>query len=154
MAGLATLERREAEEFVRSWERWFDRGDYQTMAGYYADDARLIATHLPTVTGRAAIEQFWRIACDGARAAGVKRTVHLEKVESAGDLGYMRGTVLLTRPETAEPATVRYVTLWKRLAAGAWYLIEDISSAAPTTPTPRTGSIGGGHPDRRTLSNG
>src|SRR5690242_21657800 len=98
MAGLATLERREAEEFVRSWQRWFDSGDYQTMAGYYADDARLIATHLPTVPGRAAIEHFWRIACDGARAAGVKRTVHLEKVESAGDLGYMRGTVLLTRP--------------------------------------------------------
>ncbi|HEU4630653.1 MAG TPA: nuclear transport factor 2 family protein [Gemmatimonadaceae bacterium] len=131
MHGLTSLDAREVDAFVRSWERWFDAGDYATMAAFYAEDARLVATHTATVAGRAAIEAFLRMAGERTRAAGLARRVHLERVESAGELGYMRGTVLLRRPGAGEATTVRYVTLWKRQADGAWRLIEDISSAAP-----------------------
>jgi len=135
MNGLVSLEPRELDEFVRCWERWFDEGEYERMAGFYAEDARLIATQVATVEGRPAIAQFFRLACEATRAAGVRRRVHIDRAESAGDLGYLRGTVVLSRPGTPEPATIRYVTLWKRQADGAWRIIEDISSAAPSAPS-------------------
>jgi ketosteroid isomerase-like protein len=55
MNGLVSLEPRELDEFVRCWERWFDAGDYERMAGFYAEDARLVATQVATVEGRPAI---------------------------------------------------------------------------------------------------
>jgi uncharacterized protein (TIGR02246 family) len=133
MNGLVSLEPREIDEFVRCWERWFDEGEYERMAGFYAEDARLIATQVATVEGRPAIAEFFRLACEATRAAGMRRTVQVERAESAGELGYLRGTVVLSRPGTPE-ATIRYVTLWKRQADGAWRIIEDISSAAPSAP--------------------
>jgi uncharacterized protein (TIGR02246 family) len=131
MSGLTTLQPRETHEFIRSWEEWFNEGDYETMAAFYAEDARLIATDAPTVNGRRAIAEFLRAAGEHTRAAGLLRTVHLDGVGSAGELGYMRGTVVLSRPGTPEATTVRYLTLWRRQADGEWRLIEDISSRAP-----------------------
>ena len=100
------------------------------MAAYYAEDARLVATQHPTVEGRAAIERFWRSACEGATASGITRRVYLDEVEASGDLGYMRGFVTLGRGD-APDTTVRYVTVWKRRADGVWRLVEDISAPAP-----------------------
>jgi uncharacterized protein (TIGR02246 family) len=134
MNGLVSLEPRELDEFVRCWETWFDVGDYERMAGFYAEDARLIATQVATVEGRPAIAEFFRLACEATRAAGVRRTVQVERAESAGELGYLRGTVVLSRPSMPEPATIRYVTLWKPQADRVWRIIEDISSAAPSAP--------------------
>ena len=130
MPGLAQLDRRRAEDFVRRWERLFDGGDYRTMAGYYAEDARLVATQHPTVEGRMAIEHFWRTACHGASAAGVTRRVYLDDLVVSGDLGYMRGFVTIGRGD-APDVTVRYVTVWMRRADGVWRLVEDISTPAP-----------------------
>jgi uncharacterized protein (TIGR02246 family) len=134
MNGLASLEPRELDEFVRNWERWFDEGDYERLAAFYAEDARLIATQTATVEGRPAIAEFFRLACEGTRKAGLKRRVNLDRAESAGELGYLRGTVVLSRPGAPEAANVRYVTLWKRQSDGAWRIIEDISSVGPAAP--------------------
>ncbi|HEX6536090.1 MAG TPA: hypothetical protein VF041_15945 [Gemmatimonadaceae bacterium] len=64
----------------------------------------------------------------------MRRTVHVDAAESAGVLGQMRGTVVLTRPDAPEPITVRYVTLWRRDDDGAWRLTTDISTSAPPAP--------------------
>ncbi len=132
MPGLTNLDPETAGTFAREWEALFDRGDHATMAAYYAADAQLIGTHLETITGRSAIARFWEAACQGARAAGLRRTVHVEAVDRDGDLGAVRGTVELRRG--AGTTTVRYLTLWRRDAAGAWRISVDISSAAPATP--------------------
>jgi hypothetical protein len=54
MNGLVSLEPRELDAFVRTWERWFDEGDYERLAAFYAEDARLIAT----------VDGAWRIIED------------------------------------------------------------------------------------------
>ncbi len=131
MFGLTSLQGDVVEEFTRYWEAVFNRGDYRAMAGYYAEDAMLIATQLETVAGRPAIERFWQNACKGAKAVQMKRTVRVKDAGSDGDLGYVRGTVVLVVGGEQVPATVRYVTLWKRQPDGAWRIAVDISSASP-----------------------
>ena len=131
MTGLTSFDPEALQHFIRDWERWFDEGRHTAMADYYAEDARLVATGTPTISGRAEVDRFMRAACEWARTTDTRRRVRLEQAESIGDLGYMRGTVVLESPNIAEPATVRYTTLWKRQADGCWQLIEDISCAAP-----------------------
>lgn len=138
-SALASFEPHDVQAFARRWEELFDQGDYRSIAATYAEDARLIATGTETIEGRQMIERFWRTACEGARAAGVRRTVHVDEVESAGTLGHMRGTVALRRADAPEPITVRYVTLWRREGDGTWRLTTDISSAAPSASAARPG---------------
>jgi uncharacterized protein (TIGR02246 family) len=129
MSGLADLEDETVGDFAHYWETVFNEGDYRAVAAYYTQDARLIATQMETIEGRPAIEQFWRTASEGANAAGVRRTVQVEDAGSDGELGYLRGTVVMDMGERA--ATVRYLTLWKREADGRWRIAVDISSPSP-----------------------
>lgn len=131
MHGLANMQGEAITDFLRDWEALFDHGDSRTIAAYYADDATLIATQTPTVQGRSAIGQFWQRSCEGAKAAGITRKVHKEDFGSDGDLGYIRGTVTLTRDGSQPPIVVRYLTLWKKQPDGAWRISVDISSAMP-----------------------
>jgi uncharacterized protein (TIGR02246 family) len=149
MSGLKSLEPNDVHQFVRDWEAWFNDGDHATMAAFYAEDARLIATQTPTIRGRPAIAEFYRAACERTRAAGLRRTVHLEDVDCAGNLGYMRGTVRLSRAGESPATIVRHLTLWKQQSGGGWQLIEDISSVAPAEPDQfgagTTAAMRGGH---------
>ena len=129
MPGLRDLQAETVEEFAREWEALFDRGDHAAMAAYYTEDAELVATQLETIAGRPAIARVGEGACKGARAAGLRRTVHVEAVERDRELAALRGRVELRRDATI--TTVRYVTLWRRDATGAWRIAVDISSPAP-----------------------
>jgi ketosteroid isomerase-like protein len=131
MAGLTSFDADVLRHFVRDWERWFDEGCHGAMSEYFADDARLVATGTPTINGRAGVDRFIRASSQWARESGTRHRVLLEEAESAGDLGYMRGTVALSASDAAEQTTVRCTTLWKRQPDGYWRLIEDISCAAP-----------------------
>jgi uncharacterized protein (TIGR02246 family) len=131
MLGLTSLDNDAVQEFTRRWESMFNQGNYRAMAGHYAQDATLIATQQETVTGRPAIERFWQHACEHAETVQLKRTVHVEEVGSDGDLGYLRGTVVLAAGDRQAATTVRYLTLWKRQPDGAWRVAVDISSAGP-----------------------
>ena len=129
MSGLADLEGDTVQDFARYWEAVFNEGDYHAIVGYYTVDARLIAAQAETVGGHQAIERFWQDATERAKAAGVRRTVQADEAGSDGELGYLRGTVLLARAD--QVTTVRYLTLWKREADGRWRIAVDISSPSP-----------------------
>ena len=129
MSGLADLEGDTVQDFARYWEAVFNEGDYHAIVGYYTLDARLIAAQAETVGGHPAIERFWQDATERAKAAGVRRTVQADEAGSDGELGYLRGTVVLARAE--QVTTVRYLTLWKREADGRWRIAVDISSPQP-----------------------
>lgn len=132
MMGLRSFHANDVDAFIRDWERWFDSSDYRTMASFYAEDARLVATHAPTVRGRPAITEFWRVASEGARAIRLRRTIKLEEAACDGALGYMRGTVTLEGLDPSGAIIVRYATLWKQQLDGLWRLFEDISSPEMT----------------------
>jgi ketosteroid isomerase-like protein len=129
MSGLADLEADTVRDFARYWEAVFNDGNYRAIASYYTLDARLIAAQAETVGGHPAIERFWQDATERAKAAGVRRTVQADEAGSDGELGYLRGTVMLARAE--QVTTVRYLTLWQREADGRWRIAVDISSPSP-----------------------
>ena len=129
--GLMSLDRAMLAQFVREWEQLFDDGEHRRMAAFYTEDALLVATQRETEVGRPAIEEFWRTACAGARSTGLKRTVHVDAVESSGQLGYVRGIVRLRQAGASDAFRVRYVTVWRRETDGAWRIAVDISSPAP-----------------------
>jgi ketosteroid isomerase-like protein len=128
VAGLMSLNDDDIHGFPRYWEQLFNEGDYKTIAAHYTQDAQLIATQLPTIVGREAIEAFWRAAVEAIVASGARRTVVLDHVERDGSLAYMRGSVEVTGAATI---TTRYVTVWNREPDGQWRLAIDISSNAP-----------------------
>jgi ketosteroid isomerase-like protein len=130
--GLATLDRERLERFMREWKQLFDDGDYRRMAAFYTDDALLIAQQHETVIGRPAAEKFWRLACAGIQVAGLRRTVHLDAVESAGHVAYLRGQVRLQLAGASDVIAVRYVTVWRRERGGVWRIAVDISSPTPS----------------------
>jgi uncharacterized protein (TIGR02246 family) len=132
---LTALDKQTVEQFTRDFESLFDAGDAAGMAEFYAPEAKLLAESTELIQGRPAIEQFWRRAIEGARAAGAVRTISLAEVTSSGGLGYALGTVAV-RIATGRQRTTKYATIWQRAADGRWQLAVDSSSPnPPQTPS-------------------
>jgi uncharacterized protein (TIGR02246 family) len=133
-----TFDKHSSEQFCREYEKAFYEGDYQAMASVYTADAKLLIEDGAMISGRQAIEEFWKIACERAKAVQMKRSIRTDELESSGDLGYKRNTVILEIP-TKEGKTVTHViksiTVWKREADGVWRIAQDISNRnAPLDP--------------------
>jgi uncharacterized protein (TIGR02246 family) len=63
--------------------------DYAGMAAFYTEDAKLLPPDAPIVSGRKAIEEFWRAA---ANALGLTdATLKTIDLEIAGDAAYEIG---------------------------------------------------------------
>jgi uncharacterized protein (TIGR02246 family) len=120
------FERPAIERFVRAWQDAFDRGDYEALAAAYADEAVVNATGMPALRGRDAIVEFWRTVCEGAKLAGIQRTVHTDQYDSCGDLAYLQGTVTLTA--NSHTTVAWYVTVWKRCGEREWKIVADTST--------------------------
>jgi len=118
--------RQEIEARNRAFMAAFNRGDAAGVAAGYTEDGQVLPPGAPALSGRQAIEQFWRSIMDmGVREVEL-RTEHAEAV---GDLAYEVGSATLTiRPEGGAVATdtVKYAVVWKRQAGGPWQLAVDI----------------------------
>lgn len=99
-------------------------------AELYAEDGKVLPPNMPTVTGRAAIRDFWKFAMDMGASA------NLEPAELAveGGLAWERGAITITMQAGTpqEKATKgKYVTVMKRQPDGAWKLVLDIWNSDP-----------------------
>jgi uncharacterized protein (TIGR02246 family) len=118
--------RAEVDEANRRIMEAFERGDAATVAALYAEDAVALPPDAPMISGRAAIEEFWR----GVMASGV-RGVNLEtlRLAGSGDLLHEVGRATITiQPEGGETntQTVKYVVVWERAPAGGLALAVDV----------------------------
>ncbi len=102
-----------------------EAGDAAGIAALYTEDATVYPPNAKTVTGTAAIEEFW-----GAFPPGVENlTLNTLDVGGAGDVAYEIGEYSLTVPEEGgEPTADRgtYVIILKRDADGSWKYYADI----------------------------
>lgn len=103
----------------------FNRGDVETCAGFYSEDATLFLSDRPPVKGRAAIES----ALGEYASAGV-RLVPVDPLEirSSGNMGVCAGTyVFEVSNENGAPAEQRgkFVTVFMRQPDGSWKAVID-----------------------------
>ena len=96
----------------------------------YADDAKVLPPNMPMVSGKQAIQAFWKFAMDmGAR-------LNLEAMELAvdGGMAYERGVITITmQPGTAQEkiSKGKYVTVMRLQSDSSWKLVLDIWNSDP-----------------------
>lgn len=99
------------------------------VRSFYAPDAVLMAPNQPLMSGHRDIQAFFHGLLE-AGAADVK--LQTEKIESAGDLAYGRGTYSFRLPTGGDRG--KYVVVYRRQPNGAWLAIVDsFNSDQPTT---------------------
>ena len=118
--------RAEVDEANRRFMEAMERGDAASVAALYAEDAVVLPPDAPMVSGRSAIEEFWR----GMMGAGA-RGVNLEtlRLAGSGDVLHEVGRATITiQPEGGETDTlvVKYVVVWERDSAGGLALAVDM----------------------------
>ncbi len=95
----------------------FDARDPAAIAAIYAEDGAVMSPNSETVTGQAAIEDFWREVLASGIDLGVAKTTNLY---AHGDDGYEVGTYAVTDPGGAIDEG-KYVRIWRH-GDGKWQL--------------------------------
>ena len=132
-ADARSLRDGEVATFVKDW----GGKDVDRIAAHFTNDANLILPNAPIMTGKDAIAAAMRGALSDPNWSLALQPVQVE-VSKAGDLGYCRGTYLLTASDLPSKKTAtekgRFVTIFRKEADGSWKAIHEISNAeAPAT---------------------
>ena len=115
------------EEGNRKLGAALERKNYPEVARLYTDNAKVLAPDAPIVTGRKAIEEFWR---EAASALGlVSATLKTLDLEVSEDTAYEVGQADLKL--SSGLATLKYMVVWRRGGDGAWRLHRDIWNSMP-----------------------
>lgn len=100
----------------------FRAADAGAVTDCYTNDAQLLPANSEPVSGRAAIESFWRNAM--GRGIGSMKLETVE-VEGQGDLAVEVGRYTLAGADGGVLDNGKYVVVWHR-DAGTWKLHRDI----------------------------
>jgi uncharacterized protein (TIGR02246 family) len=115
------------DEANRKWSAAAASKDYAGMAALYTEDAKVLPPDAPIVSGRKAIEEFWRTA----NALGlIDATLKTIDLEIAGDTAYEIGEADLKL--SSGQAKIKYLLVWLRSRDGQWHVHRDIWNNMPT----------------------
>jgi uncharacterized protein (TIGR02246 family) len=108
----------------------YGKGDAAAVAGLYTEDAQVLPPNGDVVTGRAAVQSFWK----GVMDAGVKGA-KLTTVElmPSGNTAYEVGRYELTGADGKTLDRGKYVVIWKR-DGSQWRLHRDIWNTSAPAP--------------------
>ena len=123
----------EVAAFVKDW----GGKDTDRIAAHYTDDGNVMIPNSPMMTGKDAIGKALKEAMADPNWSLALQPVQVE-VSRSGDLGYTRGTYMLTATDPASKKAVtekgRFVTIFRKQADGSWKAVQDINNAdAPAT---------------------
>jgi ketosteroid isomerase-like protein len=119
--------RESVDEGNRKFGSAVARKDYAAMAALYTENAMVLPPDGGIVTGRPAIEEFWRSA---ANALGLTdATLKTRDLEVAGDTAYEVGEANLK--VGSGQVMVKYLVVWMKSSDGNWRLHRDIWNAMP-----------------------
>ncbi|MFL6838622.1 MAG: YybH family protein [Bradyrhizobium sp.] len=103
------------------------RKDYAGMAAFYTEDAKVLPPDASIVSGRTAIEEFWRSAANALGLTDI--TLKTVDLEVAGDIAYEIGEADLKLGSAQ--AKAKYLVVWLRSRDGQWRLHRDIWNSMP-----------------------
>ena len=121
---------------TRRYVEAYNRGDAVAAADFYTEDAKVLPANMEMVSGKQAIEEFWKTAME----MGVRK-FSLETVEVGydGNLAYERGVSIATiepKGEQARTERGKYLIILKRQPDGSWKVAVDIwNSDSPSQPS-------------------
>ena len=127
----------EVAAFVKDW----GGKDADRIAAHFTDDGNVMIPNVPMMTGKDAIAKGMKGAFADPKWSLALQPVQVD-VSKEGDLGYTRGTYVLTAtdPATAKTATEqgRFVAIFRKQSDGTWKAVQDISNAeSPATTQPK-----------------
>ena len=121
----------EVRQFIDEANRRFGaaaaRKDFAGMAAFYTEDAKLLPPDVPIVSGRKAIEEFWRSAANVLGLTGV--TLETIDLEVSGDTAYEVSQADLSL--SSGQAKVKYLVVWTGGGDGQRRLHRDIWNNMP-----------------------
>jgi ketosteroid isomerase-like protein len=127
----------DAEAYIQAASPRFaeavNRGDWETIGSFYADDAVMMAPNAEVARGSATIRQAW----SAFGAMRPRLTLATDRVVQSCDMAYETGTYQLQlSPAGSAPIQDRgkYVTVWQRIPGGQWKLVADIFNTSLPAP--------------------
>jgi len=122
---------------VAAFDKDWGGKDADRVAAHFTNDATLMLPNAPLITGKDAIGKGMKDVFADPNWSLALQPVQVE-VSRGGDLGYVRGTYVLTASEGASQKVAtekgRFVTIFRKEADGSWKAIQEISNAeAPAT---------------------
>jgi uncharacterized protein (TIGR02246 family) len=127
-ADARALREGEVAAFIKDWSG----KDANLIAAHYTEDGNVMVPNGPTMTGKDNIAKAMKEALGDPNWSLALQTVQVE-VSRGGDLGYARGTYVLTATDPASKKAVtekgRFVTIFRKEADGSWKAVQDISNA-------------------------
>jgi uncharacterized protein (TIGR02246 family) len=100
----------------------FQRGNADTIAELYTDDAELFVPGVPVISGRNAIREAWKGIVAGG---GNTVRVDVREVQESGELAYDTGHFTATGPDGNILNTGKWIVIWKRASSGEWRIHRD-----------------------------
>jgi uncharacterized protein (TIGR02246 family) len=127
-AEVNALREGELAAFVRDW----GGKDVDRIAAHYTDDGTLMVPNSPMMSGRDAIAKGMRNVFADPNWSLALQPTQVE-VSRDGDLGYSRGTYVLTATDSASRKTAtekgRFLVIFPKQGDGSWKAIQEISNA-------------------------
>jgi uncharacterized protein (TIGR02246 family) len=132
-ADAHALREGEVAAFVKDWSG----KDADRIAAHYTNDGNLMVPNSPTMAGKDAIGKTMKDVLADPNWSLALQPVQVE-VSRSGDLGYTRGTYVLTATDPASKKVAtekgRFVAIFRKEADGSWKAVQDITNAeAPAT---------------------
>ena len=128
-AGAPAENKAVADEVTAAWTNAFDSGNAAAIAALYAEDAHSMPPGTGPITGRSAIEAYWRQ--DVGSGGIVTRLIPVDSV-ALGDLLHVDGTYeVIAKNEEAPLAKGQYQQLWRRVD-GNWRVQHEIWRLDPS----------------------
>jgi uncharacterized protein (TIGR02246 family) len=114
--------RRVIDEANRNFSAAVARKDYAGIAASYTEQAKLVPPDGPIVSGRKAIEDFWRSTVEALGLSDL--TLKTVDLEVDGDIADEIGEADLKL--TSGQAKAKYLVVWRSDYDGQWRLHRDI----------------------------
>ena len=110
----------------------YERGDADSIAEMYTDDAEVFVPGLPVIVGKTAIRETWQRIVG---AGGTRVAIDVREVQESGDLAYDTGRFTATAQDGSVLNAGKWIVIWKRTSTGAWKVYRDLMhwDTAPAT---------------------
>jgi len=108
----------------------YNRKDAAAAVRDYADDAKVLPPNMLMVSGKDAIQAFWKFAME----MGVHLNLEAADLVVDGSTAYEMGVATMTTQAGAgqtKTSKGKYVTVMRRQPGGSWKLVLDIWNSDP-----------------------